>query len=126
MASRFSNKAAMLSVVCAVAALAASTAVADQMARPADPYRASAEGVAFSCQNGSELVLDFQSDGRALLANVLVRGASYRLPIQPSEPGLAQITWSDGAHTLTWSPGVQIMWMSANTHLMCGRGGHKH
>jgi hypothetical protein len=122
MAKRFP----LFSAFALLAVSATAPAIADQMARQADPYRASFDGVAFACQNGSELLLDFQSDGRALLANVQVLGASYRLPIQPSEPGLAQITWSDGARTLTWSPGVQIMWMSASTHLMCGRGGHKH
>ena len=43
-----------------------------------------------------------------------------------AEPGLAQIVWSDGERSLTWLPGVRLMWMASETHLMCGRGGHKH
>jgi hypothetical protein len=37
-----------------------------------------------------------------------------------------RLTWSDGLRTLVWSPGVQIMWMAADVHRMCGRAGHHH
>jgi copper(I)-binding protein len=92
----------------------------------AQPLREAAPGAAFACQDGSKLVLSFQNEIDGFSAVVSVGGASYRLPILAPEPGPVQIVWSDGQHSLTWSPGVQLMWMSGSTHLMCGRGGHKH
>lgn len=80
---------------------------------------------AFSCQDGSRLLLGFDDAGGVLSALVSVQGATYRLPALPPEPGPVQIVWSDGAHSLTWSPGVRLMWMSASSHLMCGRS-HTH
>jgi len=51
----------------------------------------------------------------------------HTLAWRPYEGGPVILTWSDGERTLTWSPGVQIMWMAADTHRMCGRaGGHSH
>jgi hypothetical protein len=92
----------------------------------AQPFAEAATGYAFACQDGSKLVLSFQNEIDGLSAMVSVGGASHRLPILAPEPGPVQIVWSDGQHSLTWSPGVQLMWMSGSTHLMCGRGGHKH
>ena len=83
-------------------------------------------GSAFQCQDGSKLVLTFAETGKGVDAMVWLRGVAYRLPYVEPEPGPVQVVWSDGQHSLTWSPGVQLMWMGANTHLMCGRGGHKH
>ncbi len=82
-------------------------------------------GVAFGCQDGSQLVLAFEDNETGLSAVVSVHGAVYRLPVQPREPGPVQIVWSDGAHSLSWSSGVRLMWMGEATHLMCGRS-HKH
>lgn len=82
-------------------------------------------GVAFGCQDGSLLVLDFEDSEAGLSAVVSVHGAVYRLPVRPREPGLVQVMWSDGAHSLSWSSGVRLMWMAEATHLMCGRS-HKH
>jgi hypothetical protein len=83
-------------------------------------------GSTFNCTDGKKLVLSFigNEDGTSVL--IWLQGDRYTLPTLPSEPGPAQIVWSDGVHSLTWSPGVQLMWMSGATHLMCGRGGHHH
>jgi copper(I)-binding protein len=83
-------------------------------------------GSAFRCSDGSKLVLSFVEQASSVSAQIWLRGELYTLPYQPPEPGPVRITWSDGAHSLTWSPGVQLMWMNGPTHLMCGRGGHKH
>lgn len=83
-------------------------------------------GSAFVCDDGGKMFLAFVNTGTAISAKVSVKGAVYLLPNQPPEPGIARIVWSDGEHSLTWSPGVQLMWMGDDTHLMCGRGGHKH
>ena len=48
------------------------------------------------------------------------------LEIREVTGGPIRLTWSDGRRTLTWSPGVQIMWMAADVHRMCGRAGHHH
>jgi hypothetical protein len=91
--------------------------------------RASADpqpGVQFRCDDGSNLVLSFSDKGTAFSAIVRVHGTSYWLPAQAPEPGPVQIVWSNGSSSLTWSPGVRLMWMSSETHLMCGRGGHQH
>jgi hypothetical protein len=83
-------------------------------------------GSGFQCDDGSRLMLEFDVTDNGLDALVSLRGAVYRLPYIAPEPGLAQIVWSDGERSLTWLPGVQLMWMASETHLMCGRGGHKH
>lgn len=86
-----------------------------------------ADGYTFGCTDGSNLTLDLVETGNDVAAQVSVHGASYRLPYIAPQPGLVQVVWSDGERSLTWSPGVQLMWMAANTHLMCSRsGGHKH
>jgi hypothetical protein len=84
------------------------------------------KGAAFRCDDGSKMVLDFVETGDGLAAAIWLRGITYRLPNLPPEPGPVQIVWSDGEHSLTWSPGVRLMWMASDTHLMCGRGDHKH
>jgi hypothetical protein len=84
-------------------------------------------GAAFHCDNGSRMVLSFRDSSEGLSAIVWLQGESYRLVHQPPEPGRSpRVVWSDGEHSLTWSSGVRLMWMSASTHLMCGRGGHRH
>lgn len=83
-------------------------------------------GSAFRCADGSKMVLSFIDREDGVSALVWLHGQQHLLPNLPPEPGPVQIVWSDGANSLTWSPGVQLMWMSGPTHLMCGRGGHKH
>lgn len=84
------------------------------------------EGSLFKCQDGGDMVLTFASIEGEGYARVWVGGQSHLLRHQPPEPGPVQIVWSNADSSLTWSPGVQLMWMSGATHLMCGRGGHKH
>ena len=84
-------------------------------------------GATFHCDNGSRLVLSFLDSSEGFSAVVWLQGDSYRLAHQPPERGGSpRVVWSDGEHSLTWSSGVRLMWMSGSTHLMCGRGGHKH
>ena len=83
-------------------------------------------GALFKCQDGGEMVLSLAPNGDDVSAAVWIQGRSYLLRYQPPEPGPVQIVWSDGRSSLTWSPGVQLMWMSGDTLLMCGRGGHMH
>ena len=90
------------------------------------PTDAPEDGPAFQCSDGSKMVLTFAETGEGLAALVWVHGVSYRLAYIPPEPGPVQVAWSDGEHELTWSPGVRLMWMASDTHLMCGRGEHKH
>lgn len=100
---------------------------ARQTAPPVKQVSAKPEtGSLFKCQDGSEMVLSLATTGDLVSAAVWLQGRSYLLRHQPPEPGLVQIVWSDGRSSLTWSPGVQLMWMSGDTHLMCGRGGHMH
>lgn len=106
----------------ATASLITLVAPAYAQAPVAEPSR----GAAFLCQDGSKMVLSFASTGESTFAMVWLRGASFQLANLPPEPGVAKIVWSDGEHSLTWNPGVQLMWMGKETHLMCGRGGHKH
>jgi len=83
-------------------------------------------GATFQCEDGGKMILSFAETGEGIAALVWLRGAVYQLPNIPPIPGPAQVVWSDGEHSLTWSPGVQLMWMSSDTHLMCGRSAHKH
>lgn len=91
-------------------------------ARTGEPER----GSAFRCEDGRKMVLAFAEAGDQLSALIWLGGETYTLPYVPPEPGPVQIVWSDGNSSLTWSPGVRLMWMSGDTHLMCGRGGHSH
>lgn len=104
----------------AILALSAPSALAQQATS------APTAGVTFPCEDGGKMILSFAETGNGIAALVWLRGANYQLQNIPPTPGPAQVVWSDGEHSLTWSPGVQLMWMSSDTHLMCGRGGHKH
>jgi hypothetical protein len=90
------------------------------------PTAAPEAGSSFQCSDGTKMVLSFADTGEGIAALVWLHGANYRLAYLPPEPGPVQVAWSDGEHSLTWSPGVRLMWMGADTHLMCGRGEHKH
>ena len=90
------------------------------------PIAEPTEGSSFQCSDGSKMVLSFAETGDGIAALVWLRGVNYRLDYLPPEPGPVQVAWSDGEHELTWSPGVRLMWMASDTHLMCGRGEHKH
>lgn len=94
------------------------------LAQPAQS-KAPPAGSAFSCHDGGNLVLSLVTIDGSLMADVWVHGALHRLSYLPPEPGPVQIVWSDGESSLTWSPGVKLMWMSGETHLMCGRS-HQH
>lgn len=108
----------------AVAALSLAALLAPAHAQTPAPQPIT--GAQFQCEDGGKLFLSFETRDENILATVWVRGASYQLTNMPAIPGLARIVWSDGERSLTWSPGVQLMWMGDQTHLMCGRGGHKH
>ena len=82
-------------------------------------------GTRFKCQQGGDLIAHFDTRGARLVAVVDAGEGPHALPIRPWDGGPAVLTWSDGQRTLTWSPGVQIMWMDAGDHRMCG-GGHHH
>jgi hypothetical protein len=92
----------------------------------ADTSKEPTTGASFRCDNGSKLVLSFMDGNEGFSALIWLEGANYKLLHRLPEPGRVQVVWSDGEHSLTWSPGVQLMWMSGSTHLMCGRGGHRH
>jgi hypothetical protein len=124
--SRFGHGIAGAAIVALVGLSALGSAHA-QVGNSAPASEAPADaGATFLCQDGGKMVLSLQSIGAGVAAKVWLRGASYQLPLLPPITGLAQVSWSDGEHSLTWSPGVQLMWMSSDTHLMCGRGGHQH
>lgn len=106
--------------VLAAACVVAPTAIAQGSSPEPD------HGSAFQCEDGSKLYLDFAATETGSAAMIWFRTISYVLPYRPPEPGPVQIVWSDGRHSLTWMPGVRLMWLGEDTHLMCGRGGHKH
>ncbi|MFT3722550.1 MAG: hypothetical protein QM773_03100 [Hyphomonadaceae bacterium] len=110
--------------VLVAAALALAGWIAPAQAQAPQPT----SGAQFQCDDGGKMFLSFAETGAqtGVSAVVWVRGAVYQLANLPPQQGIARIVWSDGEHSLTWSPGVQLMWMDASTHLMCGRGGHKH
>lgn len=110
------------SVVAIAAAICAAAPVANAQKQTAAPDT----GATFQCQDGSKMVLNFSEAANGIDAVIWLHGASYRLPNQPPRQGPVQVVWSDGEHSLTWSPGVQLIWMASDTHLMCGRSGHKH
>ena len=83
----------------------------------------------FRCQDGGDLLARFATERGRLVAIVdaLDGYGPHTLAWRPYEGGPVKLTWTDGERTLTWSPGVQIMWMAADAHRMCGRaGGHNH
>jgi hypothetical protein len=82
----------------------------------------------FRCQDGGDLLARFATERGRLVAIVdaLDGYGPHTLAWRPYDGGPVKLTWSDGERTLTWSPGVQIMWMAADTHRMCGRSEHRH
>ena len=97
-----------------------------QMAPPTRIPDGDPRGATFGCDDGSKLILAFAETGQGSAALVWIGNTAYRLNTMPPEQGIPKVVWSDGEHSLTWTPGVQLMWMASNTHLMCGRTGHKH
>jgi hypothetical protein len=95
------------------------------LAGPEDGGQKTPEGTHFKCQGAADLVARFDTRGARLVAIVDAGEGAHALPIRPWTGGPAVLTWTDGQRTLTWSPGVQIMWMDAGDHRMCG-GGHHH
>ena len=114
-----------ISSFCTLATLAAALAICP-VAQAQAPTTAPEDGAAFQCSDGTKMVLSFAETGEGIAALVWLHGVNYRLDYLPPEPGPVQVAWSDGEHELTWSPGVRLMWMASDTHLMCGRGEHKH
>jgi hypothetical protein len=81
---------------------------------------------AFKCQGGHDLTAQFASRGARLVAIVDAGDGPHDLTYVPfTGGGPVKLTWTDGVRTLTWSPGVQIMFVDASGHRMCGRG-HNH
>jgi hypothetical protein len=110
-------------VLTLIGALAlAGAASAQEPAAPASP------GTRFRCQDGGDIVARFASqDGRLVaIVDAFDGDGPHTLAWTPFTGGPIRLTWSDGRRTLTWSPGVQIMWMAADVHRMCGRAGHHH
>jgi len=121
--SRFGALAA--AVLLAVPGLAAAQASPGDDLRDDNPIASTR----FRCQDGGDLLARFATQRGRLVAIVdaLDGYGPHTLAWRPYEGGPVMLTWSDGERTLTWSPGVQIMWMAADTHRMCGRaGGHNH
>jgi hypothetical protein len=115
----------VLAGLCLIAAPAA--ALADTAAGESAHDSAVAIATRFRCQDGGDLLARFATERGRLVAIVdaLDGYGPHTLAWQPYEGGPVKLTWSDGERTLTWSPGVQIMWLAADTHRMCGRaGGH--
>jgi hypothetical protein len=85
--------------------------------------------VRFTCQDGGDIVAKFAVERGELVAIVdaFDGDGPHTLASQPYGVAPVRLIWSDGRRTLTWSAGVQIMWMDAAVHRMCGRaGGHHH
>ncbi|MDB5498445.1 MAG: hypothetical protein JWP28_2476 [Phenylobacterium sp.] len=82
----------------------------------------------FRCQDGGDLQAQFVTQHGRLVAIVdaFDGDGPHTLAGRPYDGPPVRLTWSDGRRTLTWSPGVQIMWMAADVHRMCGRPGHHH
>jgi hypothetical protein len=87
-----------------------------------------ASRVRFACQDGGEIVARFAVERGELVAIVdaFDGDGPHTLASQPYGVAPVKLIWSDGRRTLTWSAGVQIMWMDASVHRMCGRAGHHH
>jgi hypothetical protein len=85
--------------------------------------------VRFTCQDGGDILAKFAVERGELVAIVdaFDGDGPHTLASQPYGVAPVRLIWSDGRRTLTWSAGVQIMWMDASVHRMCGRaGGHHH
>ena len=81
---------------------------------------------AFKCDGGREVTAQFTTRDAVFVAIVDAGDGPHQLAYVPfTGGGPVKLTWSDGVRTLTWSPGVQIMFVDASGHRMCGRG-HKH
>ena len=122
--ARFRFRALAAAVLLAAPSLAIAQTPADE---PRDDTAISS--TRFRCQDGGDLRARFATQRGRLVAIVdaLDGYGPHTLAWRPYEGGPVMLTWSDGERTLTWSPGVQIMWMAADTHRMCGRaGGHSH
>jgi len=80
----------------------------------------------FACQDGGAIVARFATERGRLVAIVdaFDGDGPHTLASRPYVGPPVALTWSDGRRTLTWSPGVQIMWMDASVHRMCGGGMH--
>ena len=116
-------------VLAALALMATPALAAAQTAREADLDNAPVPSTRFRCQDGGDLLARFATERGRLVAIVdaLDGYGPHTLLWRPYDGGPVKLTWSDGERTLTWSPGVQIMWMAADAHRMCGRaGGHNH
>jgi hypothetical protein len=114
---------------CALIALPAAASADTAATHDSASDEAVAIATRFRCQDGGDLLARFATERGRLVAIVdaLDGYGPHTLAWQPYEGGPVKLTWSDGQRTLTWSPGVQIMWMAADTHRMCGRaGGHQH
>jgi hypothetical protein len=89
-----------------------------------------AEGAAkrFNCQDGGALLARFATERGRLVAIVdaFDGDGPHTLISRPYNGPPVQLAWSDGRRTMTWSPGVQIMWMDASVHRMCGGGMMHH
>ena len=81
----------------------------------------------FNCQDGGSILYRFETQRGQLVAIVDAFDGygPHTLASRPYALAPVRLIWSDGQRTLTWSPGVQIMWMDASVHRMCG-GGHHH
>ena len=116
--------------ILAAAACLLAPALAAAQDAPASELRndAVALGTRFRCQDGGELLARFATERGKLVAIVdaLDGYGPHTLAWRPYDGGPVKLTWTDGERTLTWSPGVQIMWMAADAHRMCGRSGHRH
>jgi hypothetical protein len=97
-------------------------------AQDRDPGAPAQPGTRFRCQDGGDILARFASqDGRLVaIVDAFDGDGPHTLAWTPFTGGPIRLTWSDGRRTLTWSPGVQIMWMAADVHRMCGRSGHRH
>jgi hypothetical protein len=85
--------------------------------------------VRFTCQDGGDITAKFAVERGELVAIVdaFDGDGPHTLASKPYGVAPVRLIWSDGRRTLTWSAGVQIMWMDATVHRMCGRaGGHHH
>lgn len=84
--------------------------------------------VRFTCQDGGDIVAKFAVERGELVAIVdaFDGDGPHTLASQPYGVAPVRLIWSDGRRTLTWSAGVQIMWMDASVHRMCGRAGSHH
>jgi hypothetical protein len=119
-----------LGALAAALVLAAPGLAAAQSLQGDDPRDGTAiSSTRFRCQDGGDLLARFATQKGRLVAIVdaLDGYGPHTLAWRPYEGGPVMLTWTDGERTLTWSPGVQIMWMAADAHRMCGRaGGHSH